>query len=106
MSIVSFSSLLTFYSSVLNRCARWHGVRAVRTETGTRSPAHIHLLSKLLRLGLDPSQFEHPSRLIWPRECSPNPVGRIDDPFFTEWVSEIIKVSPGECLSSLLQNRD
>lgn len=63
-------------------------------------------MSKLIGLGLDPSEVEALSIVDWPQECSPMPIykdqpGELrDDSFFVEWMAEGVKVCPGKTLST------
>jgi hypothetical protein len=71
------------------------------TGLHTGQAAHNHLLTTILPLGFDPSQFETPSLIIWPAECSPKPEFieehiEDEDSFFIDWIASILKVSPGE----------
>ncbi|KAF4627422.1 hypothetical protein G7Y89_g10729 [Cudoniella acicularis] len=81
-------------SSIIYRCATWNGAGPWQTGLDNKSDAHKQLLKTLLRLGFDPSEMESFSLEKWPDEHSPMPVGRIDDPLFVEWITEMIKVSP------------
>jgi len=76
-------------------CARWNGFGNWRTGLDDTSAAHRHLLSTILRLGFDPSEIDALSLEQWPEEHSPKLEGRYQDPFFIEWMSELVRVLPG-----------
>jgi hypothetical protein len=55
-------------------------------------------MNRLLHLGLDPSEIDVPE-VEFPTEFSPMPAskwGLHGDPFFVNWISEGLKVSPGK----------
>lgn len=61
-------------------------------------------MSKLISLGLDPSEVEALSIADWPHECSPMPIAKYqlqDDSFFVEWMSEGVKICPGKIYTYL-----
>jgi hypothetical protein len=55
-------------------------------------------MQRIIGLGFDPSDVEALSLQDWPKECSPMPAGEYelhDDSYFIEWMSEGVKICPG-----------
>jgi hypothetical protein len=82
---------LLIYHSFLIGCANWIG-----------EGRHLNLLDAILQAGFEPSGTDSPLFQKWPNSCSPNWISEelTPDPFFLEYLTILVKASPGECESN------
>jgi hypothetical protein len=76
------------HHSFLVACAKWIG-----------EGRHLGLLDFILKAGFEPSGIDSPLFQKWPASCSPNWISEelTPDPFFLEYLTTLVKASPGEC---------